>query len=86
LWWEWFYVRAKGGVVEEELLGTYELESPRSGSINRGTVIIYGAVLESEGLLKKFDPSFIKILPAHGGGGALSLNVSPEGNESYVKQ
>jgi hypothetical protein len=74
------------GGASKEAAGQWRYNMPRSGSVNRGTVIIYGPVLESEGFLKQLEPTFIKSLPVHGSGAELSLYVSPAGNEAYVKQ
>jgi hypothetical protein len=74
------------GGASKEATGQWRYDPPRSGSVNRGTVAIYGPVLEREGVLEKFEPTFIKVLPVHGGRSNLSLYVSSDGNDSYVKQ
>ena len=70
----------------KEVKGHWHYAPPSSGSVNRGIVRIFGALRERDGNLEKADSTFSISLSVYGSGSALSLYLSPDGNESYVKK
>jgi len=74
------------GVNEiETSRGRWDYVPPGDESINRGTVGIYGAIIESEGNLLQKGPDFVVSMPVSINRKGVSLRLNPDGDHAYFK-